>query len=129
MKIEISNGEVVDKMTILELKLDKIQNRTQLENISKEWEVLNDCVMNLFQIFGSSKLYSLIDDLSEVNSKLWDIEDWIRDCEKEDRFDKEFVELARSVYKLNDERSEIKRHINILTKSNFVEEKSYSKQY
>jgi hypothetical protein len=127
MKIEVSNGEIVDKMTILEIKLDKIQNRIQLENISKEWKILNDCVMNIFQIFGNSKLYNLIDDLSEVNSKLWDIEDWIRDCEKEQRFDKEFVELARSVYKLNDERSKIKRQINLLTKSELIEEKSYSK--
>ena len=127
MKIEISNGEVVDKMTILELKLDKIKNIVQLENITKEWEILNDCVMNLFQIFGDKSLYNKVDQLSEVNSKLWDIEDWIRDCEKEKRFDKEFVELARSVYKLNDERSEIKRHINLLTKSQLVEEKSYSK--
>ena len=127
MKIEVSNGEIVDKMTILEIKLDKIQNRIQLENISKEWEILNDCVMNIFQIFGNIKLYNLVDDLSEVNSKLWDIEDWIRDCEKEQRFDKEFVELARSVYKLNDERSKIKRQINLLTKSELIEEKSYSK--
>ena len=127
MKIKVSNGEIVDKMTILEIKLDKIQNRIQLENISKEWKILNDCVMNIFQIFGNSKLYNLIDDLSEVNSKLWDIEDWIRDCEKEQRFDKEFVELARSVYKLNDERSKIKRQINLLTKSELIEEKSYSK--
>ena len=127
MKIEISNGEIVDKMTILELKLDKIKNIVQLENITKEWEILNDCVMNLFQIFGDKSLYNKVDQLSEVNSKLWDIEDWIRDCEKEQRFDKEFVELARSVYKLNDERSEIKRHINLLTKSRLVEEKSYSK--
>ena len=127
MKIEISNGEMVDKMTILELKLDKIKNIIQLENISKEWEILNDCVMNLFQIFGDKSLYNKVDQLSEVNSKLWDIEDWIRDCEKEKRFDKEFVELARSVYKLNDERSEIKRHINLLTKSQLIEEKSYSK--
>ena len=127
MKIEISNGEVVDKMTILELKLDKIKNIVQLENITKEWEILNDCVMNLFQIFGDKSLYNKVDQLSEVNSKLWDVEDWIRDCEKEERFDKEFVELARSVYRLNDERSEIKRHINLLTKSRLVEEKSYSK--
>jgi hypothetical protein len=127
MKIEVSNGEIVDKMTILELKLDKIKNITQLKNIEKEWAVLNDCVMALYQIYGGSKLYSKVDELSEINSQLWDIEDWIRDCEKEQRFDKEFVELARSVYKLNDQRSEVKRQINILTKSNFVEEKSYSK--
>ena len=127
MKIEVSNGEIVDKMTILELKLDKIKNITQLKNIEKEWAILNDCVMALYQIYGDSNLYSKVDELSEINSQLWDVEDWIRECEKEERFDKEFVELARSVYKLNDQRSEVKRHINILTKSNFVEEKSYSK--
>ena len=127
MKIEISNGEIVDKMTILELKLDKIKNITQLKNIEKEWAVLNDCVMSMYQIFGDVTLYNRVDELSDINSQLWDVEDWIRECEKEQRFDKEFVELARSVYKLNDERSEIKRYINILTKSNFVEEKSYSK--
>jgi len=127
MKIEVSNGEIVDKMTILELKLDKIKNITQLKNIEKEWKVLNDCVMNMYQIFGDRALYNRVDELSDINSQLWDIEDWIRECEKEQRFDKEFVELARSVYKLNDQRSEIKRHINLLTKSSFVEEKSYSK--
>ena len=127
MKIEISNGEIVDKMTILELKLDKIKNIVQLENVSKEWEILNDCVINMFQIFGDKSLYSRVDELSDINSQLWDVEDWIRECEKEQRFDKEFVELARSVYKLNDERSEIKRHINLLTKSQLIEEKSYSK--
>ena len=127
MKIEVSNGEIVDKMTILELKLDKIKNITQLKNIEKEWKVLNDCVMNMYQIFGDRALYNRVDELSDINSQLWDVEDWIRECEKEQRFDKEFVELARSVYKLNDQRSEIKRHINLLTKSNFVEEKSYSK--
>ena len=127
MKIEVSNGEIVDKMTILELKLDKITNITQLKNIEKEWAVLNDCVMALYQIYGGPALYKNIDKLEEINRQLWDVEDWIRDCEKEQRFDKEFVELARSVYKLNDQRSEVKRQINILTKSNFVEEKSYSK--
>ena len=127
MKIEVSNGEIVDKMTILELKLDKIKNPTQLNNIEKEWKVLNDCVIAMYQIFCDKELYNRVDELSEINSQLWDVEDWIRECEKEQRFDKEFVELARSVYKLNDQRSEIKRHINLLTKSNFVEEKSYSK--
>ena len=127
MKIEVSNGEIVDKMTILELKLDKIENKIQLNNIAKEWEVLNDCVMHLFQIYGDKTLYSKVDDLSEINSQLWDVEDWIRECESEQRFDKEFVELARSVYRLNDQRAQLKRDINILTKSNFVEEKSYSK--
>lgn len=127
MKIEVSNGEIVDKMTILELKLDKIKDKTQLENIEKEWAILNDCVMSLYQVFGDSDFYSKVDELSEINSQLWNVEDWIRNCEKEQRFDKEFVELARSVYRLNDQRAQLKKDINILTKSNFVEEKSYSK--
>jgi hypothetical protein len=127
MKIEVSNGELVDKLTILEIKLDRIANSKQLENITKEWLSLNDAVMTLLNTFGDRALYSKIDELSDINKKLWDIEDWIRDCEKEQRFDKEFVELARSVYKLNDQRAQLKKDINILTKSNFVEEKSYSK--
>ena len=127
MKIEVSNGELVDKLTILEIKLDRIANSKQLENITKEWLSLNDAVMTLLNTFGDRSLYSRIDQLSDINKKLWDIEDWIRDCEKEQRFDKEFVELARSVYKLNDQRAQLKKDINILTKSNFVEEKSYSK--
>ena len=67
-------------------------------------------------------------ELAEINGKLWDIEDWIRDCEREKRFDKEFVELARSVYITNDKRCEVKKLINILTSSGLVEEKSY-KEY
>ena len=62
MKIEVSNGEIVDKMTILELKLDKIKNITQLKNIEKEWKVLNDCVMNMYQIFGDRALYNRVDN-------------------------------------------------------------------
>lgn len=127
MKIEVSNGELVDKLTILEIKLDRIKDSTQLDNITKEWLSLNDAVMTLLNTFGDRALYSKIDELSDINKKLWDIEDWIRDCEKEQRFDKEFVELARSVYKLNDRRSEVKKHINIITKSGLIEEKSYSK--
>ena len=127
MKIEVSNGELVDKLTILEIKLDRITNSKQLENITKEWLSLNDAVMTLLNTFGDRSLYSRIDELSDINKKLWDIEDWIRNCEKEQRFDKEFVELARSVYKLNDRRSEVKKHINVITKSGLIEEKSYSK--
>ena len=127
MKIEVSNGELMDKLTILEIKLDRIKDLIQLENITKEWLSLNDAVMTLLNTFGDRSLYSRIDQLSDINKKLWDIEDWIRDCEKEQRFDKEFVELARSVYKLNDQRSEVKKHINVITKSSLIEEKSYSK--
>lgn len=123
MTIEISNGELFDKLTILEIKMEKINKGSLL----KEWENLNDKAMTILSIFSESVLYRKIDALEDVNRKLWDIEDWIRVCEKEKRFDKEFVELARSVYKLNDQRYKLKKDIDIITKSNLSEEKSYSK--
>ena len=127
MQVEISIGELFDKLTILEIKMEKISNNSQLENIRKEWDILNDKSMSILSIFADQTLFRKIYKLEEINRKLWDIEDWIRECEKQERFDKEFVELARSVYKLNDKRSKIKRDINLITKSNIIEEKSYSK--
>ena len=127
MQVEISIGELFDKLTILEIKMEKISNNSQLENIRKEWDILNDKSMSILSIFADQTLFRKIYKLEEINRKLWDIEDWIRECEKQERFDKEFVELARSIYKLNDERSKIKRDINVITKSNIIEEKSYSK--
>ena len=126
MKIEVSNGELIDKLTILEIKLNKIFDKDKLTNLMNEWEYINSQTISLYQIFGT-KIMELTDQLESTNKELWWVEDQLRLCEKEQRFDKEFVELARSVYKLNDQRSEVKRQINILTKSNFVEEKSYSK--
>ena len=82
--------------------------------------------MDILSIFADSVLFKKIDQLKNVNEELWWVEDSIRENEKKQIFDKEFVELARAVYKLNDERSEIKRQINLLTKSNIIEEKSYS---
>ena len=127
MQVEISIGELFDKLTILEIKMEKISNNSQLENIRKEWDILNDKSMSILSIFADQTLFKKIYKLEEINRKLWDIEDWIRECEKQERFDKEFVELARSVYKLNDKRSKIKRDINLITKSNIIEEKSYSR--
>lgn len=124
MKVEISNGELLDKLSILELKLLKIENTDKLINIKNEFETLNPLGISLFEKYGDS-LKQLYLKLAEINSNLWDIEDWIRDCEREKRFDKEFVELARSVYFTNDKRSEVKKEINILTESDLVEEKSY----
>tara|TARA_E500000178_G_C16818390_1_gene660310 strand:+ start:120 stop:506 length:387 start_codon:yes stop_codon:yes gene_type:complete len=124
MKIEVSNGELLDKLTILELKLDKIKDRDKLVNIQKEFETLNPLAQELFEKHDSY-LQNLYVELSSINGELWDIEDWIRDCERKKRFDKEFVELARSVYITNDKRSEVKKTINILTESGLVEEKSY----
>ena len=126
MQVEVSIGELFDKLTILEIKMEKIKDNSKLKNIRKEWNILNDKSMSILSIFADQTLFKKIYKLEEINRQLWDIEDWIRECEKQKRFDKEFVELARSVYKLNDKRSKIKRDINLITKSNIIEEKSYS---
>ena len=126
MQVEISIGELFDKLTILEIKIDKINDPTKLENVTKEWNALNEKSMDILSIFADSVLFKKIDQLKNVNEELWWVEDSIRENEKKQIFDKEFVELTRAVYKLNDERSEIKRQINLLTKSNIIEEKSYS---
>jgi predicted nuclease with TOPRIM domain len=127
MQIEVSNGELIDKLTILEIKLDKITDNDRLRNITKEWGILNEKAILIYQIFGDSKLYNVINQLEDINKQLWDVEDWIRDCEKEQRFDEEFIQLARSVYKLNDKRHQLKKEIDLLTKSNLSEEKLYSR--
>ena len=124
MKIEVSNGELLDKISILELKMLKITDKEKLDNILTEFNSLNPLCVVLFEQFGSD-LQKLYLQLAKVNGKLWDIEDWIRDCESENRFDKEFIELARSVYITNDKRSKLKKEINILTESILTEEKSY----
>ena len=124
MKIEISNGELLDKITILELKLNRIKDKEKLVNIQKEFNTLNPLAQKLFERYDSDLQNHYI-ELSSINGRLWDIEDWIRDCEREKRFGKEFVELARSVYITNDKRSEVKKIINTLTESGLVEEKSY----
>ena len=124
MKIEVSNGELLDKISILELKLLKIEDKEKLVNIQKEFDVLNPLCVELFEKFGG-QLQNHYLELARINGLLWDIEDWIRDCEREKRFDAEFIQLARSVYVTNDQRSEVKKIINIITNSGLVEEKSY----
>ena len=126
MLVEISNGELLDKITILELKLLKIKDKKKLVNIMTEFNVLNPLVQELFEKYDG-QLQNHYLELAKINGELWDIEDWIRDCEREKRFDKEFVELARSVYITNDKRCEIKKLINLTTSSELVEEKSYKK--
>lgn len=126
MKIEVSNGELLDKLTILEIKLNKISDKGKLDNLMEEWEYINSQTIPIYQIYGI-KIMELVDQLESTNKELWWIEDQLRLCEKEQRFDKEFVELARSVYKLNDERHAIKKDIDKITNSKFSEEKSYSK--
>lgn len=120
MKIEVSNGEIVDKLTIIQIKLERIKDKDKVRNLKKEFDVLDKAVKDII-----SKDHKLYKGLYEVNCKLWDIEDRIREFEKDGRFDEKFIETARAVYFTNDERSEIKKEINRLTGSNLVEEKSY----
>ena len=89
-KVEISNGELLDKISILELKKLKIEDKDKLVNIEKEFDTLNPLVVDLFEGFGS-QLQNLYLELAKINGQLWDIEDWIRDCEREKRFDAEFI--------------------------------------
>ncbi len=124
MKVEVSNGELLDKLTILELKLSNISDVKKLTNIRKEHDELNPLAGQLFDSYGE-ELKNLYKQLAEINSELWTIEDDIRECERNKDFGSDFVSLARAVYFTNDKRSEIKKSINLLTGSGFVEEKSY----
>ncbi len=124
MKVEVSSGELLDKLTILELKLTNITDVQKLSNIQKEHDELNPLAGQLFGSYGE-ELKNLYNQLAEINSKLWTIEDDIRECERNKDFGSDFVSLARAVYFTNDKRSEIKKSINLLTGSGFIEEKSY----
>ena len=121
MKIEVSVGEIVDKLSILQIKTGLITDQEKLNNVKKEHEYLYRIVFDNMKIESSDFF-----DMVSVNQKLWKIEDDIRDKERDKVFDKEFIELARSVYYTNDERAEIKKRINLKYGSYFTEEKSYS---
>ena len=124
MKVEVSNGELLDKLTILELKLTNIADVQKLSNIQKEHDELSPLADQLFDSYGE-ELKNLYRQLSEINSELWTIEDDIRECERNKDFGSDFVSLALSVYFTNDKSSDVKKDINLLTDSGFVEEKSY----
>lgn len=121
MKIEVSIGEVVDKVTILEIKTEKFKNAEKLANVKKEYELLKKEIEKI-GIFITSDEYLR---LKEVNLKLWHIEDNIRIEESKKQFGDEFIKLARSVYFENDERAAIKKEINLKYGSELVEEKEY----
>ncbi|WKD85145.1 hypothetical protein KCTC32516_00484 [Polaribacter huanghezhanensis] len=126
MKIEVSNGEILDKYTILEIKLSKIKDAKKLVNIQNEYNTLTPDVKNMYaDAKEESHLKKLQNDLLEVNKKLWKIEDDIRECERAKDFGQTFIDLARAVYYVNDDRSDVKKEINIFTGSDLVEEKSY----
>jgi hypothetical protein len=122
MKIEVSNGEIVDKLTIIQIKLERINDKAKLENLKKEFDILSTATKTI--ISTDDPLYKA---LYNVNCELWDIEDHIRDLERSKDFGDDFVQTARSVYFRNDKRSEIKREINLKTSSGLFEEKSYEK--
>lgn len=122
MKIEVSNGEIVDKLTILQIKLERIKDEKKQRNIKKEKDELSTTAAAIMK--ASDPLYKA---LYEVNCELWDIEDHIRDLERKKDFGEDFITTARSVYLMNDKRAEIKRQININTSSGLIEEKSYQK--
>lgn len=121
MKIEISNGELLDKLSILEIKLEKIQDTGKLMHIHSEYSLikpLGDKLLHLVE----AQYKSLVD----INRLLWEIEDAIRDLERKQQFGDEFIQMARKVYLLNDKRAHIKKEINLFTNSGLIEEKSYS---
>ena len=120
---EISAGELIDKITILEIKKEKISNKEKLIEVNKELISLNETLKK--SINDERKILSFKNDLKNINLKLWDIEDGKRFAEKNHKFDEKFIELARSVYKFNDERAKIKLAINNALGSNIKEVKSY----
>ena len=116
----ISWGELIDKITILEIKLERIQSPRSADNVRRELALLLDLLPE-----PQPELDALRGELRKMNQRLWDIEDAIRTKEAARAFDAEFIELARSVYRSNDERARIKREINALLRSDIVEEKQY----
>ena len=120
---EISAGELIDKITILEIKKDKISDKEKLYQVEKELVSLKETLKK--SISDQDLILSLKKDLKDINSKLWEIEDGKRNAEKNNDFGKKFVELARNVYKFNDERAKIKLKINNLLGSRIKEVKSY----
>jgi hypothetical protein len=122
MKVEISNGEILDKFSILEIKMGNISDTSKLKNVEREYkELYNDCT----DLLRNPEINSLYSKLKSINQDLWKIEDDIRECERRKEFSEEFISLARKVYFTNDERASVKKEINLLSGSDLIEEKSY----
>ena len=122
--IQVSPGELIDKMTILEVKLAHMSDPAKLANVRREHDMIKQTFRE--NVADTPALAKLIAELKATNLALWTVEDLIRDHEREGNFGESFVQLARSVYRINDERAAIKRRINVLLDSAIVEEKSYS---
>jgi hypothetical protein len=123
IEIEVAPGELIDKLTILEIKRERIRDAEKRANVELEFAALQSkCEAG---VRSTSVLLALRAELREVNGRLWEIEDEIRDCEQRQDFGAAFIELARAVYRTNDRRAELKREINLLLGSKLIEEKSY----
>jgi len=121
--LPVAWGEVFDKLTILQIKAQKLTDAVKLSNVEAEKQALESVVGNLSRF--PVELVSLVDELCAINTGLWDIEEGKRDCERRKCFDEKFIELARRVYMDNDKRAAIKKQINLLLGSSIMEEKSY----
>ena len=122
VRVDISAGELFDKLTILEIKAERISDAVKLKNVQKELERVESIASHLIQ---GNEVLDLVIRLKELNERLWDVEDKIRLCERDQNFGEEFIELARTVYITNDLRAYVKREINKFLCSDLVEEKSY----
>ena len=122
---EISVGELLDKISILEIKQNNLKDEEKLKIVTKELSSLKETLNK--DVEFTDEIQSLYNDLKNINSKLWDIEDGKRDCERRKEFGEKFIQLARSVYIENDNRAKIKNNINKLSGSNISEVKSYEK--
>ena len=123
LHVPLSVGEVLDKVTILEIKSERIDDAAKLKNINNELAQLRALLTDA--VFDEASIKSLVDELKQINETLWDIEDNIRDQEMAGTFGDRFIELARAVYVTNDKRAMIKKKLNEATGSTLVEEKSY----
>ena len=123
IRIEVSAGELIDRLTILQIKKARITDSAKLANVGFELGALEAAYRQ--SISPSLELEDLIDRLSRVNERLWDAEDEVRACERAHDFGEQFISRARSIYRLNDERAALKRQINLLLRSRLVEEKGY----
>jgi hypothetical protein len=122
MKVEVSNGELLDKFSILQIKMKNITDVSKLKNVKNEYNtLLKDCTY----LLSNEETKSLYDELKTINEDLWKIEDDIRECEEIGDFGLDFIELARAVYFTNDKRAEVKKKINLASGSDLIEEKSY----
>lgn len=122
--VPLAPGELVDKITILEIKTERIKDPAKLQNVRRELEILR-AVHERHRV-GTAETIRLGKSLKSVNETLWDLEDQIRDFERDDDFGAGFIDVARKIYRTNDERAALKRDINVHLGSNIVEEKSYA---